>query len=217
MSIVTAKWSLQDYHQMIQAGILENRKVELLKGEIIEMSPEGAPHSFYAGEAGEYLRQLLGNRAKIREAHPIFKKSIHQDVNMLLKASGYLHHLVILSFGAISCLPGIAVTPAKMGGIWYEERGVNTVISVVEKDGFIDITGKDDATIYSCTGILEKNKIACFGNGINHQIDRRFMYKSQLELKNNGQTIAETWEAVFANGEKLTGSTVFQRQRKVNK
>lgn len=71
MSIVTAKWSLPDYHQMIEAGILEDRKVELLRGEIIEMSPEGAPHSFYATEAGEYLRQLLGNRAKIREAHPI--------------------------------------------------------------------------------------------------------------------------------------------------
>jgi Uma2 family endonuclease len=28
-------------------------------------------HSFYGTETGEYLRQLLGNRAKIREAHPI--------------------------------------------------------------------------------------------------------------------------------------------------
>jgi Uma2 family endonuclease len=71
MSIVTAKWSLQDYHQMIETGLLDDRNVELLRGEIIEMSPEGAQHSFYGTEAGEYLRQLLGNRARIREAHPI--------------------------------------------------------------------------------------------------------------------------------------------------
>jgi Uma2 family endonuclease len=71
MTIVTAKWSLQDYHQMIETGILDERKVELVCGEIIEMSPEGAPHSSYCSEIGEYLRRLLGNRAKVREAHPI--------------------------------------------------------------------------------------------------------------------------------------------------
>jgi Uma2 family endonuclease len=71
MTIVTAKWSLQDYHQMIETGLLDERKVELLGGEIIEMSPEGAPHSSYCGEIGEYLRRILGDRAKVREAHPI--------------------------------------------------------------------------------------------------------------------------------------------------
>jgi Uma2 family endonuclease len=71
MTIVTAKWSIQDYHQMIDSGLLDNRKVELIQGEIIEMSPEGAPHSSFCGEIGEYLRRILGDQAKIREAHPI--------------------------------------------------------------------------------------------------------------------------------------------------
>jgi Uma2 family endonuclease len=71
MTIVTAKWSIQDYHQMIETGLLNERKVELICGEIIEMSPEGAPHSSYCGEIGEYLRKILGDRAKVREAHPI--------------------------------------------------------------------------------------------------------------------------------------------------
>ncbi|MEL0588137.1 MAG: hypothetical protein U1V55_24180 [Planktothrix rubescens PR222] len=35
-----AKWSVEDYHQMIDAGILCDRQVELLTGEIVEMSPE---------------------------------------------------------------------------------------------------------------------------------------------------------------------------------
>lgn len=32
---------LEQYHQMIAVGILDNQPVELLNGEIIEMSPEG--------------------------------------------------------------------------------------------------------------------------------------------------------------------------------
>ena len=48
---------------MIAAGILDDRRVELLKGEIVEMSPEGEPHSYFSSEAGEYLSGLLGDRA----------------------------------------------------------------------------------------------------------------------------------------------------------
>ena len=71
MSIVTAKWSLQDYHQMIDTGLLDDRKLELLRGEIIEMSPEGTAHTSYCDETGEYLRRILGTRARVRQAHPI--------------------------------------------------------------------------------------------------------------------------------------------------
>jgi Uma2 family endonuclease len=71
MALAIAKWNLQDYHQMIETGILDERKVELLNGEIIEMSPEGAAHSSYCSEISDYLRSILGDRAKIREAHPI--------------------------------------------------------------------------------------------------------------------------------------------------
>lgn len=35
-----AKWSVDDYHCMIQAGILRDRTVDLLAGEIVEMTPE---------------------------------------------------------------------------------------------------------------------------------------------------------------------------------
>ncbi len=41
MTIITAKWTIDEYHRMIAAGILSERKVELLKGEIVEISPEG--------------------------------------------------------------------------------------------------------------------------------------------------------------------------------
>lgn len=32
-----AKWTLQDYHSMIEAGILGDRYVQFIEGEIIEL------------------------------------------------------------------------------------------------------------------------------------------------------------------------------------
>ena len=71
MTLITAKWTTEEYHRMIAAGVLRDRKVELLKGEIVEMPPEGEPHAYCSDEAGEYLAKLLGERAKIRHAKPI--------------------------------------------------------------------------------------------------------------------------------------------------
>jgi Uma2 family endonuclease len=66
-----AKWSVDDYHRMIEAGILRDRRVECSKGEIVEMSPEGEPHAYFSSEAGEYLTRLLGDCVMIRQSKPI--------------------------------------------------------------------------------------------------------------------------------------------------
>jgi Uma2 family endonuclease len=71
VTLATTKWTIEDYHLMIAAGILEERQVELLNGEIVEMAPEGEPHAYSSDEAGEYLIYLLGDRAKVRQAKPI--------------------------------------------------------------------------------------------------------------------------------------------------
>ena len=71
MNVTTAKWTIDDYHRMIQVGLLDDRRVELLNGEIVEMSPEGEPHAYYCTATKDYLTKLLGNRATIREAKPI--------------------------------------------------------------------------------------------------------------------------------------------------
>lgn len=70
MSAIAA-WTIDEYHQMIKAGILSDRRVELIAGEIVEMPPEGEPHAYSSHEASEYLTQLLGDRATIRQAKPI--------------------------------------------------------------------------------------------------------------------------------------------------
>ncbi|MDJ0634106.1 MAG: Uma2 family endonuclease [Xenococcaceae cyanobacterium MO_188.B29] len=66
-----AKWSIVDYHKMIEAGILRDRNIQLIDGELVEMSPEGVIHAAYGGSVADYLRQVLVGKAWIREAHPI--------------------------------------------------------------------------------------------------------------------------------------------------
>lgn len=66
-----AKWSVEDYHRMIAAGILNDRQVELLAGDIIEMSPEGIAHFYQGITLAKYLEKSLQGRALISEGHPI--------------------------------------------------------------------------------------------------------------------------------------------------
>jgi Uma2 family endonuclease len=71
MNITIAKWTTEQYHELVATGILDERRVELLAGDIVEMPPEGMPHAVYCGRTVKYLRNLLAERAEIRETHPI--------------------------------------------------------------------------------------------------------------------------------------------------
>lgn len=66
-----AKFSTEEYHQIIESGILGDRSVELLNGEIWEMPPERPLHRKVIYFGVEYLRQILLGKAIIFEAHPI--------------------------------------------------------------------------------------------------------------------------------------------------
>jgi Uma2 family endonuclease len=71
MTVTLAKWTIAQYHQMIEAGVLEDLRVELLNGEIVDMPSEGPEHAYRCGYASQILRQALGDRVEIREGHPI--------------------------------------------------------------------------------------------------------------------------------------------------
>lgn len=45
MAVTIVRWTLTDYHQMVQAGLFEGRHIELLNGLIVEMAPEGPEHA----------------------------------------------------------------------------------------------------------------------------------------------------------------------------
>jgi Uma2 family endonuclease len=71
MTLTLAKWTLDEYHQMVESGVLDDRHVELLQGEIVEMSPEKHLHAYSSTSSGEYLTRLLGDLAIIRPAKPV--------------------------------------------------------------------------------------------------------------------------------------------------
>jgi Uma2 family endonuclease len=65
-------WTVEEYHQMLRAGILaEDEKVELLSGQILAMSPQEPPHSATTRRASRYLDRLLAEIADVRTQLPI--------------------------------------------------------------------------------------------------------------------------------------------------
>ena len=65
------KWSIEDYHEIINTGILAQRRVELIAGEILEMAPESADRTYSWGSLVTRLSQMLGDRALVRPPAPI--------------------------------------------------------------------------------------------------------------------------------------------------
>lgn len=90
-----AKWSVEDYHQMIDAGILCDRQVELLAGEIVEMSPESPLHYNKTKRGVEYLATLLTGKADIRFNGPISLSASEPEPDIAIvrpPESRYDHH-----------------------------------------------------------------------------------------------------------------------------
>jgi Uma2 family endonuclease len=60
-------WTVEEYHRMLSAGILaEDERVELLSGQILEMSPQEPPHFATTRRTSRYLDRLLAEIADVR-------------------------------------------------------------------------------------------------------------------------------------------------------
>lgn len=74
MSVPIAKrlLTVSDYHKMAESGILdEDERVELIHGEIIEMSPIGSKHAGHVKRINALLSRLLGNQLIISIQDPV--------------------------------------------------------------------------------------------------------------------------------------------------
>lgn len=73
MSIPTAKrFTIDEYHRLIDLGFLtENDRVELIRGEIMQMAAKGTPHTNCCRDLLEELAGLLAGRAKLQCQDPI--------------------------------------------------------------------------------------------------------------------------------------------------
>src|SRR5438105_616378 len=66
------RFTVDDYYRMGKAGILtEDDRVELLDGEIVEMSPIGSPHAGGVTRCMRVLTRLLGDWAVVAVQNPV--------------------------------------------------------------------------------------------------------------------------------------------------
>ncbi len=66
------RFTVEDYHRMAEAGILaEDDRVELIAGEIVEMSPIGQRHIRAVNRLTRLLHQLCGDDVTISVQNPI--------------------------------------------------------------------------------------------------------------------------------------------------
>lgn len=72
VQILRKKFTVDQYHQMIEMSILTDcDRVELLQGEIIEMSPVGRRHAACVDRLNELLVLCLASQAIVRVQSPI--------------------------------------------------------------------------------------------------------------------------------------------------
>ncbi len=66
------KFTIDEYHQLVDLGFFtENDRIELIRGEIIEMAPKRTPHSVCNSTLFGELYRLLYDRANVRGQEPI--------------------------------------------------------------------------------------------------------------------------------------------------
>jgi len=64
--------TVDDYHQMAGAGILaDDDRVELIEGEVLDMSPIGSLHAALVAVLSQYLAQQAAGRATVWAQNPL--------------------------------------------------------------------------------------------------------------------------------------------------
>ncbi len=65
------RWSVDEYYKIYELGLFAGRRVELIKGEIFEMSPMLSPHATSIQLVSEILRGVFERDFDIRAQMPI--------------------------------------------------------------------------------------------------------------------------------------------------
>lgn len=65
------RWSIDEYHRLADAGLFDDRRVELIDGEILELSPQKSRHAVAIGLVEAALRRTLGEGFWVRTQMPL--------------------------------------------------------------------------------------------------------------------------------------------------
>lgn len=79
IQLLKRRFTVEEYRQMAQAGILgEDDRVELIEGEIVEMTPIGSRHAACVKRLNHLLTQQVRERALVSVQDPI-RLSAHSE------------------------------------------------------------------------------------------------------------------------------------------
>ena len=71
VELLRRRFTVEEYHRMGEAGILrEDDRVELIDGEIVEMTPIGSRHAACVTRLNQLLVRALGDRAIVSVQNP---------------------------------------------------------------------------------------------------------------------------------------------------
>ena len=65
------RWTADQYYRLADLGFFRNRRVELIEGDVIEMSAVNPPHSIGVDLLGDALRAAFGPGHRVRIQQPI--------------------------------------------------------------------------------------------------------------------------------------------------
>lgn len=54
------RWTVEEYHRIAETGVFDERRVELIEGEVLEMPPIGNEHRAVSAGADDVLRSAFG-------------------------------------------------------------------------------------------------------------------------------------------------------------
>lgn len=65
------RWTREQYYRMGEIGLFEDKRVELIEGEVMEMSPIYSPHATSVTLAREVLLEIFAKGWLVREEKPL--------------------------------------------------------------------------------------------------------------------------------------------------
>ncbi len=72
LQLIKRHFTIKEYHKMPDAGIIkESERVELIRGEIVKMSPIGRFHAACVNRLNQLFYQKLGVRAIVAPQNPV--------------------------------------------------------------------------------------------------------------------------------------------------
>ncbi|MCA2514180.1 Uma2 family endonuclease [Microcystis sp. M59BS1] len=93
LSLITRKFTVEEYEKMATQGIIKpDEKVELIRGEIIKMSPMGTRHAAGIDRLIQLFYQKLGQKIILRVQNPIRLNNNSQpepDLSLLIPRSDF--------------------------------------------------------------------------------------------------------------------------------